>query len=170
MDKAEEAVEGQGSYPLTNEQKKRLVCAVKAAYDVQRSFGWADEPFDVWRRGALADATQETSIRALRQRQYNTALKYFLGLAGREAAARRVRGEGEDKRLRAVWALWRECGGLADAFGGQEQAQAYASALFTRIHRTTSERATAKQIWAVIFTMRNRVAAKRLKEQGGSKR
>jgi len=160
MDKAEEAVEGQGSYPLTNEQKKRLVCAVRAAYDVQRSFGWADEPFDVWRRGALADATQETSIRALRQHKYNTALKYFLELAGREAAARRVRGEDEDKRRRAVWALMSHIAGLSCAFGGIDCAERYADTLFKNIHRTTMERATAKQVWAVIFTMRNRAKSK----------
>ena len=36
MDKAEEAIFGQGSYLLTNEQKKRLILAARNAYETQQ--------------------------------------------------------------------------------------------------------------------------------------
>ena len=52
---------------------------------------------------------------------------------------------------------------MADAFGGREGARRYADALFARIHKTDRYAATAKQTWAVIFTLRNRAAKIRSK-------
>lgn len=164
MDKAEEAIAGQGGYLLTNEQKKRLILAAQKAYNVQKSLGLADETFDVWRRAALADAVQLSSFRMVRQHQYNAALKYFLELAGNTGAAARVRPEAVDQAKRAKWALGHTCVELADVFGGVKQAWNYAHVLFKRIHRTEYAFATAKQVWAVIFTMKNRAKAKAKKE------
>ena len=38
----------------------------------------------------------------------------------------------------------------------KEAAEAYVRSLFERIHKTTPEAATARQIWTVNFTLRNR--------------
>jgi len=160
MDKAEEAIFGQGGYLLTNEQKKRLILAARNAYETQHYLGLTDDPFDVWRKGALWDAVQVGSFREVRQRQYNAALKHFLALAGRRAAAERVRKPDDDKKVRAMWALNKETAALAGAFGGSGGATLYAATLFKRIHRTTPELATAKQVWSVLFTMRNRAKKK----------
>ena len=61
-----------------------------------------------------------------------------------------------DERRRALWSLNLEEGRLAEEFGGREGAERYADALFGKIHRTDRYAATARQVWAVIFTLRNR--------------
>ena len=58
---------------------------------------------------------------------------------------------------------------MADAFGGREGARRYADALFARIHKTDRYAATAKQTWAVIFTLRNRAAKIRSKTALGAR-
>ena len=63
-----------------------------------------------------------------------------------------------DERRRALWALNLEEGRLENYFGGREGARRYADALFGKIHRTDRYAATARQVWAVIFTLRNRAA------------
>ena len=163
MDKAEQAVQGQGSYPLSNGQKKRLILAAQSAYAVQSRCGLADGTFDEWRRGALADAVRETSFRAVRQSQFNDVLKYFHELAGRKAMAQSVRDPDTDKRRRALWSLEQVYGEVAEWLGGVDGAKRYAAALFERTHHTTASAATAKQVWSVIFTLRNRAAAKEKK-------
>ena len=74
-----------------------------------------------------------------------------------------------DERRRALWALARVEGEVAGAFGGRGDAARYADALFGKIHRTDRDRATARQIWSVIFTLRNRAAGRRAKTPLGAR-
>ena len=78
-------------------------------------------------------------------------------------------GVGFDAWRRALWALARVEGEVAGAFGGRGEAARYADALFGKIHRTDRDRATARQIWSVIFTLRNRAAGRRAKTPLGAR-
>lgn len=48
----------------------------------------------------------------------------------------------------------------ADRFGGLKQAEAYTETLLLRIHKTDFSHASAKQLWQVFFTLRNRIHRK----------
>ncbi len=128
--------------------------------------------FDAWRRAALHDVVgvaAPDSFKAVTQRDYLRVLAYFRELAG-EGGARADRAA--DERRRALWALAVEERMQADAFGGREGARRYADALLARIHRTDrTDRAgaTARQVWAVIFTLRKRAARMRSKTALGAR-
>ena len=71
---------------------------------------------------------------------------------------RRAAGKapGRDDADRARWVLREECRELGWAFGGEAGARRYAEALLAKIHKTEWMSATARQLWQVIFTLRNR--------------
>ena len=138
------AVRAQGGAVVKPHQVKAMVLAARRAYKVQSDAGLVDDgvDFDSWRRATLHDvvgAAAPDSFRAVTQRDYAAVVEYFV--------------EGE----------------VADAFGGREGARRYADALFTRIHKTDRFAATAKQTWAVIFTLRNRAAKIRSKTALGAR-
>ncbi len=164
-DPAERAVQGQAAQVLNKAQVRDLILAAQTAWRVQQRCGLADEPFDVWRHAALHDACGRQSFRAVTQGEYGRALAYMLNLAGKKAATRKAaaKAPAADEASRARWALERECQKLAAAFGGLTGATAYADALLERIHKTDRYLATAKQLWQVLFTVRNRAKAKRSK-------
>ena len=74
-----------------------------------------------------------------------------------------------DEERRALWALNLAEGEVAGSFGGREGAARYADALFGKIHKTVRFAATARQIWAVIFTLRKRAAGRRSKTALGAR-
>ncbi|MBR1836840.1 MAG: hypothetical protein IJ783_06090, partial [Kiritimatiellae bacterium] len=73
----------------------------------------------------------------------------------RPTASVRVMRDSDDAR-RARWSLRRTCASFARSYGGEDGALRYAGALLRDIHHTTWEDATARQLWAVAFTMRAR--------------
>ena len=148
--------------------------------------------FDAWRKATLHDVTggdAPESFRTVTQRDYAAVLAYFGELAGEVPSAEcEVLGAGckvqgarcgarapstkapstkhlraADERERALWALNLEEGEVAGAFGGRGEARKYADALLWKIHKTERSLATPRQIWAVIFTLRNRAASRRRK-------
>ena len=164
------AVRAQGGAVVKPHQVKAMVLAARRAYKVQSDAGLVDDgvDFDAWRRATLHDvvgAAAPDSFRAVTQRDYAAVMDYFGELAGdrpgkpgHQDSARRI-----DEGRRAQWSLGLVEGEVADAFGGREGARRYADALFARIHKTDRYAATAKQTWAVIFTLRNRAAKIRSK-------
>jgi hypothetical protein len=126
----------------------------------------ADERAVAAQSGALLSARQVRDLILAASRAYQAQRK--LGLADEpfDAWRKAARPAAEDERRRARWALARECRELAADFGGAAGAEAYAAALLERIHKTTADRATAKQCWQVVFTLRNRAAAKRRNRAG----
>jgi len=74
-----------------------------------------------------------------------------------------------DERRRALWSLGMAEDIHADAFGGADGARRYADAIFANVHGTNRYTATARQVWAVIFTIRNRASAKRAKTALGAR-
>ena len=128
--------------------------------------------FDAWRGETLdeiVDGAAPSSFRAVTQRDYPAVMRYFGELAGNGGADASAQDRAVDERRRALWALARVEGEVAGAFGGRGEAARYADALFGKIHRTDRDRATARQIWSVIFTLRNRAAGRRAKTRLGAR-
>lgn len=156
------AIAGQAGGIINKRQVRDLILAATTAYKTQEKLGLADEPFDVWRKAALHDACGRSSYRDVRQGEYGRVLKYLLQLAGKAPTARQAAAKtaAQDEAGRARWQLDREVKEQADAFGSEEGARRYAETLLGRIHKTTWHGATAKQLWQVMLTLRNRAASK----------
>ena len=170
------AVRAQGGAVVKPHQVKAMVLAARRAYNVQSDAGLVDDgvDFDSWRRATLHDvvgAAAPDSFRAVTQRDYAAVVEYFGRLAGDRAptGGNSKRTTASDEERRALCSLGMEEAAQADAFGGREGARRYADALFARIHKTDRYAATAKQIWAVIFTLRNRAAKIRSKTALGAR-
>ena len=181
------AVRAQGGAVVNPHQVKAMILAARRAYAEQAKLGLVDDGvgFDAWRLATLHDvvgAAAPSSFRAVTQRDYAAVLRYFMELAGEEGIRDQGTGIREqtdprslipdpsnaDERRRALWALNLEEGRLEDFFGGREGARRYADSLFRRIHKTDRLTAAARQVWAVIFTLRNRVAKGRAKTALGA--
>lgn len=172
-DAIDRAVRAQGGFCVRRHQVQALVLAARRAYAVQARAGLVDDGvgFDAWRRAALHDvvgAGAPDSFKAVTQRDYAAALAYFTKLGGGAGPDLRTL-TGNDERRRALWALAVEERMQADAFGGREGARRYADALLARIHRTDRAGATARQVWAALFTLRNRASGIRPKTAPGAR-
>ena len=175
----------QGGAVVKPHQVKAMILAARRAYSEQAKLGLVDDGvgFDAWRRATLHDvvgAAAPSSFRAVTQRDYVAVMAYFLELAGEDEGVEsrcRCTKDGEnsivhldttptpksaDERRRALWALNLEEGRLEDYFGGREGARRYADSLFWKIHQTDRLTANARQVWAVIFTLRSRAAKRRV--------
>jgi len=147
----------------------------------------------------VVGAAASGSFRLVTQRDYAAVIAYFGELAGEDRttagggapalptvglttagdgptvgrglrSAPTLQDEREaDERRRALWNLDRAEDCLAIKFGGKDGARRYADSLFAKVHGTDRLSATARQVWAVIFTLRNRAAAKRAKTALGAR-
>ena len=167
-DAIDKAVRAQGGAVVKPHQVKAMILAARRAYSEQAKAGLVDDgvDFDTWRRATLHDvvgAAAPDSFRAVTQRDYAAVMDYFGRLAGDKRAEARRSDTIADEERRALWALNLVEGEVAGTLGGREGARRYADALFARIHKTDRYAATAKQTWAVIFTLRNRAAKIRSK-------
>ena len=174
-DAIDKAVRAQGGAVVKPHQVKAMILAARRAYSEQAKAGLVDDgvDFDAWRRATLHDvvgAAAPDSFRAVTQRDYAAVMDYFGRLAGdRPAGNDSKRTTASDAERRALWALNIEEGEVAGTLGGREGARRYADALFQRIHKTDRHAATARQTWAVIFTLRNRAARIRSKTAPGAR-
>ena len=169
----DKAVRAQGGAVVKPHQVKSMILAARRAYSEQAKLGLVDDGvgFDAWRRATLHDvvgAAAPSSFRAVTQRDYARVVAYFLELAGDGGIAAAEQDKTADERRRALWSLNIEEGRLEDYFGGREGARRYADSLFWKIHQTDRLTATARQVWAVIFTLRNRAAKRRTRTALGA--
>ena len=184
------AVRAQGGAVVKPHQVKAMILAAHRAYIEQAKLGLVDDGvgFDAWRRATLHDvvgAAAPSSFRTVTQRDYVAVLNYFSELAGDDkfkvqSSRFKVQNtlniepetlnspKAADERRRALLSLNLEEGRLEDAFGGREGARRYADSLFWGIHKTDRLTATARQVWAVIFTLRNRAAKRRARTALGA--
>lgn len=161
-DAADLAIAGQGAAPLSRKQTIALAILARQAHEKMRKIGLADEPFDEWRRIAVAEAVPGAKgLRDLTQETFAVAADYFRALRddGHMGDSRRLAAE--DQRRRAFWALRRCLRRAEDNWRGPGTPEDYARALFKRIHGTTMEEATARQIWLVKMTFQNRTGGAR---------
>jgi hypothetical protein len=164
-DAIDRAVRAQGGAVVKPHQVKAMILAARRAYSEQSKAGLVDDGvgFDAWRRATLHDVVGPSapdSFRAVTQRDYAAVLAYFGELAG-DRRAQRSATPSDDEQARALWTLNLVEGEVAGTLGGREGARRYADALFRKIHKTERHAATARQVWAVIFTLRKRAKAHR---------
>ena len=165
-DAIDKAVRAQGGAVVKPHQVKAMILAARRAYKMQVDAGLVDDgvDFNAWRRATLHDvvgAAAPDSFRAVTQRDYAAVMDYFGRLAGDKRAEARRSDTIADEERRALWALNLVEGDVAGTLGGREGARRYADALFRKIHQTDRYGATARQVWAVIFTLRKRAKAHR---------
>lgn len=159
------AIAGARESQLTAEQRQRLARCARRAYDCQAELGLTGEAaFDAWRHEVVREATGRAGLRELTQREYGPVMARLIELAGGSPSRREWHAAAKplhrDDADRARHALKDECDALAESFGGAAQADAYATSLLSRIHRTDWMSATARQLWQVLFTLRNRARAR----------
>ncbi len=164
------AIAGAAAQPLTSKQRQKLAALSARAFAFQRKLGMWDGDADGFRHAAVFDLCQKGGVSELCQREYGPACRMFLKLAGAEVRDDRAprsragwsaaKAPARDDADRARHKLLDETFAAAAAFGGQPGAQAYAEQLLARIHRADLATATARQLWQVFFTLRNRARAK----------
>lgn len=161
----DEAIAGSRATPLTSRQRQLLAAAARRAWVAQTKLGLGGSgSFNDWRHEQCLLELGAAGLRELDQARYGRAMAHFLTLAGgtprrgdwRAAGKRPARDDAD----RARWSLRRECTALAADFGSEAGADAYATSLLLRIHKTDWMSANAKQLWQVLFTMRNRARAR----------
>lgn len=136
--------------PLDNGQKARLCILAREAFALQ----FTDADFTDWRREEQFKAVGKLSLRDCTQADYKRLEARFLRLGGEEGDAMRAetRAGTEDKRL----AFYK----LEEACTGAGLAMSYAAAICRNQFKCGLNEATAKQLWNLMFTIRNRRKSK----------
>lgn len=137
---------------LTNEQKRRLAGMFRAAWEKDPEADGIDA--DHYRREQVAAAVGKDGLRCCTQLDYARLMAHALHLVGEDGAALEwhLRAETEPKR-QAEAVLQRELGRAGLKLE-------YASAICRRQYRCEIADASPKQIWGLVYTVRNRGAAK----------
>jgi hypothetical protein len=134
-----------GSAPLTKHQRQSLAMLARRGWS---KFG-SGRPFDQWRHHESIRVCGRRISEAA-QRDFLTLRAHFLDLAGQSAAALRTHLEADSEPHRvALWHLRREC-------SRRRLPLDYAAAICRRQFRCHLPEANPKQIWCLIFTVRNR--------------
>ncbi len=149
------------SAALTNRQKVHLArLAWRAQNRVEAlARGRGEEVAEVgaeeWRHAEVVKACGKKGLRCCGQGDYKAVEAHFLELLGEHGAAfaAEVRAATEDRR-QAEAVLVREC-----AKAGVKLA--YAEAICQRQFRLGLYDASERQIWCLVYTVRNRAAARR---------
>lgn len=145
--------------PLTNLQKREIAIAARAAYRAKpdrEAFEAinadlsASACFAAWRHVEQGKACGVQSLRACTQAHYGRLLAHFQALAGHTEQADRIRArDGDNDRRIALYKL-------RENLRERGLAEAYAAAICRRQFRCALGEATAKQVWSLVFTVRNR--------------
>lgn len=132
--------------PLTRGQKARLAMLAAKAYAHQRVCGMS---VDEWRH-EVAWQTCGRRISEAVQRDYSDLKAAFLDLAGEPEQAFRQHVRGVDHKRRV--ALYK----LREACEERGLHESYPASICMTQFRCGLEDATAKQLWCLVFTVRNR--------------
>lgn len=142
--------------PIDNDAKWRLVKLAKATLKVLIEAGEAEEGtcFDTWRQAEARKATGGPSISEASVRHYRLIQAHFLDLQKKHAAAALARQKA------AVAALELARNALRTELLKSGQGWHAAQTLASRFYKGTHLRdLTAKQVWSVVFTLRNNANA-----------
>lgn len=148
------------SAPLTKDQKRYLSQLARRALNIVRALARGrGETFDVkeedWRHEEVIAACGKHGLRCCSQDDYAAVKAHFLDKLGQHGDAfnAQVRAATE-KRRQAEAVLVRECEKAGFKL-------AYADAICRTQNKCGLFDATEKQLWHLIYTVRNRAAAKR---------
>jgi DNA-binding protein len=143
--------------PLSTKQKQVLVVLARQAAGVQ--YVATEGPdFEEWRREVSVQACGRRISEAV-QRDYAVLKSTFEDAAGRpRQALRTVEREVDNKRRQGLWVLRQELqkAGLADG---------YAEVICRSQFKCAVSEASGKQVWCLVFTVRNRQKTSRRKTQ-----
>lgn len=145
--------------PLSNRQKMIVARLARLAYGAwpgRAEFEQlnaelpASARFNAWRRVEQGKACGTQSLRECTQRDYGRLKAHFEALAGqdRRATGTLARDRDNDRRV----ALHK----LREALAERDLPDAYAAAICRRQYRCALEEAGAKQLWRLLYTVRNR--------------
>lgn len=141
--------------PLKKHQKWEIVKLARAAFDKIDPADIDGQTFDEWRHSEVARACGKNGLRCCDQDDYAPVKAHFLDMVGASGAAFNwhVRAQSQGDRVaRAV--LERECGKAGVSLG-------YAIAICKRQFRCELNDASEKQLWSLVYTVRNRASARR---------
>lgn len=134
--------------PLDNGQKARLCMLAAEGYALQ----FTDQPLADWRREQQHAAVGKASLRDCVQADYRRLVAHFQRLAGEEGEA--LRSE-TAAALEPVMLARRK---LAAELASRGLQSGYAEAICRRQYKRGLHEASAKQLWCLVFTVRNRRA------------
>jgi hypothetical protein len=142
---------GQGTTPLSNEQKATICIAAAKAF----SYVHKREPVSVgeretWRRLEQEKAVGRPSLTVCTQAHYLPLLAHFQGLAGEDGAACRSHVRDATAPHRVALHKLRE---ICQSRGFD---LSYAAAICRSKYKCPLDEATDKQIWSVYFDIKNR--------------
>lgn len=150
---------GTRNYPLhggalSNAQKATLCIMSREAFDA-RADAHADDDFAEWRHEQQRVACGKDSLRDAVQTDYLAIRSHFKNLLGNSGGAFRdaVRAQTDDRNI-ALVKLRNECA-IADI------ALEYANRICRAQNKCALTEASGKQLWRLIFTIRNRASARR---------
>lgn len=141
--------------PLKNNQKWEIVKLARAAFAKLDPADIDGQSFDEWRHSEVARACGKQGLRCCDQDDYAGLKAHFLDMLGASGAAFNwhVRAQSQGDRVaRAV--LERECGKAGVSLG-------YAIAICKRQFHCELNDASEKQLWSLVYTVRNRATARR---------
>lgn len=144
---------------LSNLQKRDIAIAARQAYDAwpeREAFEAINvelsrsECFNAWRHVEQGKAAGIQSLREMTQAHYGRVLAHFQRLAGHEAVAQRtlVRDQDNPRRI----ARWK----LDQALRERGLDAGYAAAICRRQYRCGLDEASERQLWRLVYTVRNR--------------
>ena len=153
--KSARAYPAEGTAPLSNEQKAALCIRAREAFiRVHGRDPHDGAELETWRRGEQEKATGKPSLTLCTQADYLPLLGKFADLAGESGVAMNahVRSATSERRL-AMHKLREACAQAGLALS-------YPAAICRTQNKCALEDATAKQLWRLVFTVRNRAAKK----------
>jgi hypothetical protein len=139
---------GPGS-PLSNEQKARICIIARDAFMRTDLIQSADN-FKEWRRQEQLEAIGKESLRECVQSEYLALLAHFQNLAGESGRAVKniIRAAAEERAVAR--------NKLDESLGERGLRVEYAEAICKRQFKCSLDEASAKQLWTLNFTVRNR--------------
>jgi hypothetical protein len=142
---------------LSRDQKAKLSIVARKVYDKHKGLCLIDEgvSYDDWRRDECLAATggRVGGFREARQRDYRHLRGHFANLNGDGATAINdaIHGDPEEADRDQAWAiLGRECRRRGHSF------PEYPASICATQYRCPIAEASTKQIWSLIYTVRNR--------------
>ena len=148
--KRENAYPSRLTGPLSNEQKARICILAREAADVMGVKIVSAAHLREWRMEQQFKAVGKQSLTECLQDDYLPLTAHFLNLAGKSVSAMNahLKHGTEDKRI-AFFKLQEIC---------EERgiSMAYAGAICRNAHKCTLNDATARQLWQLVFTVKNR--------------
>jgi hypothetical protein len=153
--------------PLSKKQKARLAMLSDRAF--ARLGGGSGDcatalAREQFRHAQVASAVSKLGLRCCSQTDYKLVEAHFLFLLGEDGASlnAHLRGLTNPDRV-AAWKLQQAIADAADAGITRD----YVAAICRRQYRCALADCTARQCWSLLFTVRNRAAARRRQRRVG---